>query len=267
MKNRNFLSEIFVYIRDVIDSANLPLVVLILVVLPLIVPIVPASVTGMNLFYVMQFPLWMSVISGITIELLGFSSAILALRSITELVNGKNSLKGLWVQMFVDVGAWLFYLIAVVMINVVMDNQIGKPNWYVIVIGFLCLLSVPSSMLAATRINTRETNEQNERLRQEQREDKMERYKLRVQSKEQRTNVRRTNERAERTPIERSENGSFDVRKKIAEYVLSIQQNEQRTPGPSEISRSVGVSKSYASDTLRIILETQAQQSKGDIVQ
>jgi len=27
------------------------------------------------------------------------------------------------------------------------------------------------------------------------------------------------------------------------------------------------VSKSYASDTLRIILETQAQQSKGDIVQ
>ena len=190
MHNKNILSDIFVYIKDVIDSADMPLVLLILVVLPLIVPVVPASVTAMNLNDVMKFPSWMSGFSGLTIELLGFASAILALRSITALANAQDETGGLWLQVFVDVGAWIFYLFAVVTINVIMDNQVGKPTWYVMVIAVLCLLSVPSSMLAASRINTRDANEKNEKRYQERRSDSMERYRIRMEAN------RRTNEPA-----------------------------------------------------------------------
>jgi hypothetical protein len=44
------------------------------------------------------------------------------------------------------------------------------------------------------------------------------------------------------------------VRQRIGSFVANVKANEQRTPGPTEISRELGVSKSYASETLQMIL-------------
>lgn len=237
MKKTGWLRDVFDWIREVIDSADGSIVLTVLVVLPFLVPIVPAWVTSINLHDLMGFPTAMSNISGLTIELLGFSAAILALKSITRYSQAKEK-RQLLLQMLVDVGAWLFYLVAVVAINIVLDNQNGKPFWYVLVVGILCLLSIPSGMLAASRINTREQDEKENRLRQERREDKKERERV------------RSAERIANTRYGSSTGSGRTATEQIRTFVKHIQDTEKRTPGPSEIAARLGVSKSHASETM-----------------
>lgn len=73
---------------------------------------------------------------------------------------------------------------------------------------------------------------------------------LETEDGEQRTNNERTDIKtnAWRTNNERTENS---VRDQIRKYVLTTQETEKRTPGPTEVSRELGVSKGYVSDVMK----------------
>jgi hypothetical protein len=78
--------------------------------------------------------------------------------------------------------------------------------------------------------------------------ERMEKYRLRQQ-----TNVERPNEPKPRTNGHRT-NGS-ERSEQIRSFVRQTEANEQRTPGPTEIANALSVSKSYASETLQVILK------------
>jgi hypothetical protein len=78
--------------------------------------------------------------------------------------------------------------------------------------------------------------------------ERLEKYRLRQQ-----TNVERPNEPKPRTNGHRT-NGS-ERSEQIRSFVRQVETNEQRTPGPTEIAKTLGVSKSYASETLQVFLK------------
>jgi hypothetical protein len=78
--------------------------------------------------------------------------------------------------------------------------------------------------------------------------ERLEKYRLRQQ-----TNVERPNEPKLRTNGHRT-NGS-ERSEQIRSFVRQMEANEQRTPGPTEIANALSVSKSYASETLQVILK------------
>lgn len=174
--DKNFLKNFLEWLRDLIESADLPLVMLVLVVLPFVVPAVPAMVTANNLTNNMSFSPVMSILSGVTVELLGFAGAILFLRSIMEWVKSRN--KKSLVVVFLTGGAYAFYLAAIISINVVLDIVTGKPLAYVIVIALLSLLSIPSGLLAASRIDDQAEKLEAERLRKDRQNYRLEKLKI-----------------------------------------------------------------------------------------
>jgi len=168
-----FLKSFIEWITSVIQTADTSLVLLILVVLPLLVPAVPAYVTYKNLFEQMGFDKPIAILGGVTIELLGYAGALLTLKAITDLIENSKSTMLRWVA-GINGMAYLFYLVAVVGINVMLDQKAGKDSTYVFVIALLCLLSVPSGLLSATRIVGKEKKEEEQetRLEEETREEK-----------------------------------------------------------------------------------------------
>lgn len=224
---KNFLKNVFDWFREVLEAADVPFVLLVLVVLPFVVPFVPAWVTARNLHEIMKFPKEIAFVGGATVELLGFAGAILLLRYITELVEDKSNRR--WITVALTGFAYVFYLIAVIVINVILDWQAGKETYYVWVIFFLCLLSVPSGLLSASRIVTREHDSIKEKVRQENRNDKMERYRIKH-------GVR----------VYNSEAGSktkyaSDLRNKIAMTLEAHYRKHHAVIGASELCRKVGL--------------------------
>lgn len=146
----NFLKNIIDWIRDVLESSDTSTVLLVLIFLPIIVPIVPSYITANNLFTQMKLPLLVAWVGGIGVELLGFSAAILLLKSVTEWINSKNEKQ--MFAMLTNVIAYLFYLGTIISVNVVLDIQAGRPFGYVLVVALLCAMSIPSGMLSAGRL-------------------------------------------------------------------------------------------------------------------
>lgn len=173
----NVLERLFNYLRDVIEAADVPFVLLVLVVLPFVVPFVPAWVTAENLRTMMNFPPKMAFMGGVTVELLGFAGAILLLRAVVDYIETKDAKQK--IAIWLTGGAYVFYILSVIAINVILDAKAGKDWSYVWVIGFLCLMSIPSGLLSASRITNREDMDRREMLRRERREDRITRYAIR----------------------------------------------------------------------------------------
>jgi len=251
--------NVFDRIVEWMDSGEHSFVTFLSKVIPFIVPLIPAYVGYLHVVNELGFGRFFGFTYGVVIEGLGYSAIFKAVQFWEN--NRHYTKKENQSPLFVAIFIYLVYLSVILTVNVLLDWEAGVSWWKVLAVGLISILSVPAGLLMSISAVHTERVLQRENERQERRERKSEHRTANIPFHQ----TRRTN--TERTPNERSDDGSFAVRKKIAEYVLSVQQNEQRTPGPSEISRSVGVSKSYASDTLRIILETQSQQNKGDIVQ
>lgn len=159
-----FVKNFFDWIAAVIQTADTSLVLLILVILPLIVPATPAIVTYGNLQTGMHFTPESALIGGITIELLGYAGALLLLQFATDWMKKKKNAG--WMTLVAGL-SYLFYLVSVVSINVLLDKEAGRSSTYIWVIALLCLLSVPSGMLSATRIMSRTEKAEDEENRKQ----------------------------------------------------------------------------------------------------
>lgn len=259
----NGLAGFFNKLREIIEAAETPFAKLAVFILPILSPLVPASFTGLHIYKLLlelftfsnsQF--YASFLSGIValvLEMIGYVGAISFVHSVFKWIRSQED--GYILPATLDGLAYTFYLVAMFLINYQLGKYFQTPTIVNNIVGLLSFITVPTSLLAANHLSQKEEKEDEYALRQENRIDRLERYKIKHGANEQFTertpNVRRT----KRTNTKRT--GTNDVRSQIEQYVANVQANEHRTPGPSEVARSLGVSKGYASDTLRIILKEQ----------
>lgn len=229
--------NIFEKISNVVNSAEDSIINLLTVIAPWLVPVIPAFLTYWHTNRDLGFPAWVAWTSAIVVEVLGLASMRTSISFFEH--NKRYSKDTNKAPFWLAVSTYVFYLLVILAVNVLLDitNNIKWTN--ILAIALFSLLSVPAGLLISVRA------QHSELLR--------EIAERRVRTNETRTTNRISEPRERKRTANRSFTGSFAVRQKIKDFVRSVQENEQRTPGPTEIANELGVSKGYASDTLKSI--------------
>lgn len=152
----NFLT----WLRRVIEEADKPLSLLLMVTLPLIAPIIPSIVTASNLEKYMEYTKWVAITAAVVFAVVGYVSMITAIGSIMRYVdNDKNDRE--WLPVAISVGSYLIYVFALVTVNVVLEQHNGVDGVRITVTALMTLgLEIPSALLNGTRISNRMKKEE-----------------------------------------------------------------------------------------------------------
>jgi len=270
MKASNVLAQIFDWLGDALERFNPSAFRFLAAVLPYLTPIPVAWLTAHSASDFLHFTPNVSFIFVFALEGIGLWFTTLLVDAVVDFVRSRNPKTFLIVIMFVlVVGA---YVLILVNLNVTLEtaNNANTNPALSQVITLLCFLPLITGVgngyyklkldyRTETEQAQRRTDELNERIRQENRHDRMERYRIKnerkAQDSERTTIERRTTNRTQN--VRRTNGQNNEQRTKIEQYVRSVQNTEQRTPGPTEISQNVGVAKSYAYTTLQAILREQ----------
>jgi hypothetical protein len=180
----NWLANIFIKQREIIEAAETPFSKLAIFVLPILAPAVPAFMTGLHLFklflemftfsYADNVSLGMSAIISLVLELLGYVGAISFIKSLFDWIKKRQD--EFLVPFVLNGIAYGFYLLAMFLINVQLGRYFGTSQIINNIIGLLSFITVPTSLLAANHLNSVSDDEREEKLRQEERSDKRERF-------------------------------------------------------------------------------------------
>lgn len=168
----NRLAEIFEGWRQVIESAESPFSKLAIFVLPIIAPIVPASFTGLHMYQLLLqiFGEERKVLSGllaltvaIVLELLGYVGAITFIKSVFDLVRkGRDEYL---VPVTINFMAYVFYLALMFMVNIKLGEYFQTPKIINSIIGWLSFITVPTGLLAANYLSSKEHKEEDREAR------------------------------------------------------------------------------------------------------
>lgn len=230
------------------DNGEHSFVTLLSKVMPLLVPLIPAYVGYSHVTKELGFNEFFGWTYGSVIEGLGYASIYKAIQFWEN--NRHYTKKENQAPLFVAIAIYLAYLFVTLSVNVLLDWQAGIVWWKVLATGGISLLSVPAGLLMSiSAVHTERT---------------LARERTANERKNNRT-ANKANEPAERTrrtkfASERRTNSANEVRQRINSFVLNAQANEHRTPRVTEIANELGVSKSYASETLQAILSEQKQE-------
>src|SRR5574338_673052 len=169
--NSNFIARFFNWNREVIEAAETPFAKLAIFVLPVIAPLVPAFMTSLHMYkllkdlfkfgYAWDIPLIMSVITGLVLELLGYVGAITFIRSLFQYVQHRHDEELL--PVILNGAAYLFYVVAMWLINVQLGKYFGTPNIINSIFGLLSFITVPTGLLAANHLSQRADEEHAEK--------------------------------------------------------------------------------------------------------
>lgn len=181
-----WLARQFIKQREIIEAAETPFAKLAVFVLPIFAPSVPAIVTGLHLYslflemftfsYAPQFSLITSSIIAMVLELLGYVGAISFTKSLFSWIRTR---KEEYLVPFVLNGvAYLFYLLAMYLINVQLGKYFGTSAIINNILGLLSFITVPTSLLAANHLNEISEEEKSDKIRQEKRQDSLEKYRI-----------------------------------------------------------------------------------------
>ena len=181
MKNTNWLANIFVWLHSVIEEADKPISLVVMVILPFIAPLLPAIITAQSLSKFMEFEIAETWIAVISFELIGYLGMIAVVGALMRLVNNKDDKKIPVLKMNFNfyLFAYVIYLLTLLISNAIFEFVNGASLTRVAVI--LCLtvgLSVSAGILNASRIYDRDESDDDFVIRQEKREDRMKRLAL-----------------------------------------------------------------------------------------
>lgn len=174
------LARLFDKIREIIEAAETPFAKMAIFLLPILAPIVPATFTGLHIYkllmnvfgtYNPSILTTLAVIVGLVLEMLGYVGAIQFIHSVFRLVRGENT--ALWLQVILTGFAYVFYLLAMFLINVQLGKYFGTPPIVNSIVGLLSFITVPTGLLAANYLGNKSELELDYVLRQEQREDRL----------------------------------------------------------------------------------------------
>ena len=180
MKGTNWLANIFSWIHLVVEEADKPISLLVQVFLPFIAPLLPALITANSLGVFMQLTetqIWIAVIS---FEFIGYLGMIAVVGALMRLINSDKKERLLRLNFSFYLFAYFIYLFTLIVSNAILEYKNGA-SWERIAV-ILCLtvgLSVSAGILNASRLYTRDEQEDNFVIRQEKRVDGLKRLALR----------------------------------------------------------------------------------------
>ena len=149
-KNNNFLGSIFQAIADILNGAERSFLDLLSVVVPYMVPVIPAYLTYNHTMGEMQFPEWVAWTAAFVVEVLGITAVSTAIRfwRNNTIYKSEKEKAPFWLA----VGVYVFYIVIVLSVNVLLEIVSGVRSGAVIwAIGLFSLLSVPSGILISIR--------------------------------------------------------------------------------------------------------------------
>lgn len=186
MKGTNFLATIFMWTREVIEAAETPFSKLAIFVLPVLAPLVPAFMTMLHMFkllqemftfqYAYEVSLVMAGIIGLVLELLGYVGAITFIRSLFRYVKHRNDEQILPVAL--NGLAYLFYIVAMWLINYQLGKYFGTASIINVIFGLLSFITIPTGLLAANHLSERAEEEYDDKQAELDRKFKLDKYKI-----------------------------------------------------------------------------------------
>lgn len=114
---------------------------------PWLAPLIPAYMTYTHVNNYLDFPHWVALIAGITVEFLGLTTVSTTLAFWSHNQKYKTDVRR--VPVIIPLLTFVFYLLVVISINVLLDVYGGQAVIAVRVL--LTLLSVPAAVIIATR--------------------------------------------------------------------------------------------------------------------
>jgi len=248
----NWLAGIFTWLRTVIEEADRPISLLVTVILPFIAPLVPALITSNNLNRYMGLDDYQSTISAVTFEAIGYVAMIATVGAIMRWVDDEKNQRS-WLPVVVAGSSYACYIIALILINLILEIENGIPATNVAVTAFLTVgTTIPASLLNGTRISGRD--ERDNALRQEKRQDDMAHYKIRH-------GINPDAVYNQETIVAKKEKRKFasDYRNKIVTFMTEFYQKKNIVPRIVEISNKFGLdynkSKGYISSLRKAWME------------
>jgi hypothetical protein len=172
--------------REIIEAAETPFAKLAIFILPVLAPIVPATLTGLHIFklllevftfaYAFRVSVSLAVIVAVVLEMLGYVGAISFIQSLFRWIRTR---KDEYMLPFVLNGfAYVFYLIAMFLINVQLGKYFGTPGIVNNIVGLLSFITVPTSLLAANHLSQKEEKEDDIKLENNRRSERILKYKI-----------------------------------------------------------------------------------------
>jgi hypothetical protein len=183
ISNPHWLAQKFITQREIIEAAETPFSKLAMFVLPIISPLVPATMTGMHLYQIFLDVFTFSgseylsgglaIIAGIVLELLGYVGAITFIKSTFNYFSTQKS--EYLIPMLLNGLSYTFYLVILFMINYQLGKYLGVSPILNNIIATLSFITVPTSLLAGSHLSEKSWSEKQdkederlERIRKEQ---------------------------------------------------------------------------------------------------
>lgn len=175
----NKLAEFFNKQRDLIEAAETPFAKLAVFILPILSPMVPATLTGMHLYQLFlelftfdgakAFAIIASVIPAVVLELLGYVGAISFIQALFKWIEsrGYDDADKFLVPAILNFLAYIFYLAAMWLINVSLGRYFQTPEIVNSIVGLLSFITVPTSLLAANHLAMKEHDAKEETVRKD----------------------------------------------------------------------------------------------------
>jgi hypothetical protein len=240
MKGTNFLATIFLWTQEVIEAAETPFSKLAIFVLPVMAPLVPAFMTMLHMFkllqemftfaYAYEVSAVMAGIIGIVLELLGYVGAITFIRSLFRYVKNRQDEEILPVVL--NFLAYFFYIVAMWLINYQLGKYFGTASIINTIFGLLSFITIPTGLLAANHLSERAQEEHDEKEKDKDRKFKLDKYKIKHG-----INPDAAPAKAEKPTREKRSKSASWYREKMLNYLSDTYRSEKRVATVIEIAR------------------------------
>jgi hypothetical protein len=172
--------------REIIEAAETPFAKLAIFVLPILAPIVPASLTGLHLYklflevfrFSSNWSAALSIVIAIVLEMLGYVGAISFIQSVFRLVKTWNALYIL--PSVLNGLAYIFYLILMFLVNYKLGEYFQTPQIINTIVGLLSFVTVPTGLLAANYLSQKELKNDEKEERLERRDERLEKARIKA---------------------------------------------------------------------------------------
>lgn len=257
--------KVFDWIIEFLDKFELSGVTLITKGLAVIMPLPVAYQTKQHAVIHLGYSDAWSWIVAVIVECFGYAAIYKALQFAEHnrrYADPKNK-----APFQIAITVYAFYLGMVITFNVIPEIATGKPSYIIAMNVALALLNIPGGVLmgisaihterkanilkrrtgGGSNENEQPANEAGEQPANERTPRRTPRTNSQIpQPANERRTKEQPNDESER-PLGFPQN---ERRETILAFVEQVRAKENRTPGPSEIARELGVSKGYASDVM-----------------
>ncbi len=182
------LARFFDKQREIIEAAETPFAKLAIFILPILAPIVPASLTGLHLYKLFleiftfagaeKLAIVLASIVALVLEMLGYVGAISFIQAVFRLVKTRNTLYIL--PAVLNGLAYAFYLLLMFLVNYMLGLYFNTPSIINTIVGLLSFVTVPTGLLAANYLSQKEIREDEREIRKETRDERLEKARIRA---------------------------------------------------------------------------------------